>query len=238
MTKPWTLYYWPGIPGRGEYVRLVLEFASQSYTEVSDPNELTKMWEAKPSKEIPIAPFAPPYLKTPEGWMISQTPNIINFLGQRLKLSGSTEEEGLLVNQLVLTVLDLALEAHDSHHPIASCLYYEDQKVEAKRRSDDFKTTRLPKFLGYFDRLLSAHPHSHVLVGDGVTVADLTLFHTLRGIQFAFPNRYKKAISQLQALQGFWHKMETLPEIAKYLQQPNRLQFKDGLFRHYPELDD
>ncbi len=32
--KPYELFYWPGIPGRGEYVRLALEEAGAPYIDV------------------------------------------------------------------------------------------------------------------------------------------------------------------------------------------------------------
>ena len=60
------------------------------------------------------------------------------------------------MHQLQLTIADWVGEVHDTHHPIAGGLYYEEQKREAKRRAADFTADRLPKFLSYFEQVLDA----------------------------------------------------------------------------------
>jgi len=83
------------------------------------------------------------------------------------------------VNQLTLTALDgLSNEVHDVHHPVDTGLYYEDQKEEAKRKADGYLKNRLPKFLGYFERVLGgeASKGGEWLYGGRLTYADLVLF--------------------------------------------------------------
>jgi glutathione S-transferase len=67
------LYYWPGIQGRGEYVRLALEEAGADYLDVArgahGTAAMMKMMEAKTTP-----PFAPPFLKAGR-LVIGQTAN-------------------------------------------------------------------------------------------------------------------------------------------------------------------
>ena len=87
--------------------------------------------------------------------MIGQTANILLYLGARHGLAPKSEAGRLWVHQLQLTIADLVLEVHDTHHPIGPSLYYEDQSAAAKRRTAEFWKERVPKYLGYFERLLA-----------------------------------------------------------------------------------
>jgi glutathione S-transferase len=124
-------------------------------------------------------PYAPPILKHGE-LLIPQTSNILMYLAPRLGLAPTDDALAIYrLNALVLTALDgLSNEIHDTHHPIAKELSYEDQKAEALRRSQEFVKTRLPKHLGYFERVLKGEAS-----GDGpwlhngtFTYADLVMF--------------------------------------------------------------
>ena len=102
---------WPGIPGRGEHIRLALEYAGVSYTEMNNPEQLLPT--LTDAAKIGYPPhFAPPALKLPSGHVLSQTPAILNHIAPKLGLAGEVkgldaEETRSLVNQLVLTALDL-----------------------------------------------------------------------------------------------------------------------------------
>ena len=87
-----------------------------------------------------------------------------------------------------LTIADMVAEAHDTHHPISASDYYEDQKDEAARRARGFREERIPKFLGYFERVL-AGPDAWLAGGKRWSYADLSLFHLVDGLLFAFPRR-------------------------------------------------
>lgn len=234
------LYYWPHIPGRGEFVRLALEEGGADYVDVARRPESEGGGRPPVQRMLEPAadgrtPFAPPLLNAGK-LLISQTANILLYLGPRLKLAPRDEAGRLWTHQLQLTLADLVVEAHDTHHPIAKSLYYEDQKPEALRRSENFRTLRLPKFLGYFERVLGAQ--GGYLAGKRVTYADLSLFQVLEGLHYAFPRAMRRlgaAHPRLEALRGAVAKRR---RIAAYLASPRRMPFNQhGLFRHYEELD-
>src|ERR1700736_1327109 len=175
IAMQYELYYWPTIQGRGEFVRLTLEESSASYVDVArKPTKgggVPAMMTFLDGKRIRHPPFAPPFLRAGER-VIGQTANILLFLGMRHGLAPRAEAGRLWTNQLQLTIADLLVEVHDTHHPIASRLYYEDQRREAKLRSADFLKYRVPKFLNYFESVLE-HSGGTYLVGRKLTYADL-----------------------------------------------------------------
>src|SRR5262245_48190154 len=151
------LYYWSSIPGRGEFVRLALEEAGVAWVDVArieDGEE--RMMGILDDKTIPARPFAAPFLKVGKR-LIGQTANILLFLGERHGLAPKTDAGRIWTHQLQLTLADFLVEVHDTHHPIAGGLYYEEQKREAKVRAADFVANRLPKFLRYFESVLVAN---------------------------------------------------------------------------------
>ena len=234
------LYDWPHIQGRGEFIRLALEEAGAEYADVARKPEsegggrpaVQRMLEQAANGRTP---FAPPLLKDGD-LLISQTANILQYLGPRLGLVPQDEASRLWAHQLQLTLADLVVEAHDTHHPIAKSLYYEDQKPESLRRAENFRTLRLPKFAGYFERLLAGNGGR--LVGGVLSYPDLSLFQVIAGLDYAFPRlmaRLKAAHPRLAVLQ---REVAGRPRIAAYLASPRRLPFnQQGLFRRYAELD-
>ncbi len=238
------LYYWPHIQGRGEFIRLALEEGGADYVDVARQPEQDGGGRPAVQRLLVKAadgrtPFAPPVLKAGK-LLISQTANILLYLGPRLGLVSKAEASRLWAHQLQLTMADFVLEAHDSHHPIAKSLYYEDQKPEALRRSDDFRKLRLPKFLGYFERVLDENPAGdRHLVGKSLSYPDLSMFQVLSGLDYAFPQsmaRLKPAHPKLTALH---QRVAERSRIAAYLVSGRRVPFNQlGLFRHYPELDE
>src|ERR1700733_1820798 len=161
--EPYQLIYWPGVPGRGEHVRLAFEEAGANYSDVSNESKdgikvvLSQISDKNVGDEHNPPPLAPPILKHGE-LCISQTSNILMYLGPQLGLVPSQESDPdriWRVNSLTLTILDgLSNEAHDTHHPIATGDYYENQKDEAKKKAADYLDNRIPKFLGYLERVL------------------------------------------------------------------------------------
>jgi glutathione S-transferase len=238
---PYELHYWPGIQGRGEFVRLALEEAGAAYVDVArlpesqagGPRNLARLMH-----ELVPAPFAPPIL-VEETLVISQTANILLFLGDRHRLAPQDEAGRLWVNQLQLTIADLVKEAHDTHHPISGNLYYEDQKDAAKANAQAFRQERMPKYLGYFERVLMGGGESGAgLAGAALTYADLSLFHVVRGLQYAFPQAMAALAPKLEATLALADRVEQRPRIAAYLASERRIAFnQDGIFRRYPELD-
>ena len=226
------LWYWDGIPGRGEFVRLALEAGGIPYTE--PPRERDGVLGPDLAAERLHPPFAPPYLKAGE-LVISQTANILLFLGEKHGLAPADLSGRLWVNQLQLTIADWVVEAHDVHHPIDSGLYYEDQKPEALRRAEAFRTERLPKFLDYFSGVLARN--KPFLAGASWSYADLSLFQVVEGLQYAFPRRMATLAPRHARVLDVHRCVAELPGIKRYLESPRRLPFGNGIFRHYPELD-
>jgi glutathione S-transferase len=237
------LYYWPGIQGRGEFVRLALEQAGAEYRDVAlVPDEegggVPAMMKFLDGPGVTRPPFAPPFLKAGR-MVIGQTANILLFLGPRLGLAPRDQSGRLWTHQLQLTLADFIVEIHDTHHPIGGGLYYEEQKPEAKRRSRDFLAHRLPKFLGYFERVIERNPDSDKwLAGSRLTYVDLSMAQVVAGLRYAFPAASRKALRACPRLRALHDEVFTRPRIKRYVASGRRLAFNnDDIFRRYRELD-
>jgi glutathione S-transferase len=235
------LYYWPSSPGRGEFVRLALEEGAADYVDVARESEargggVAAILRLLNGENVCTPSFAPPFLRAGD-LLVGQTANILLFLGPRLGLCPSEEAGRLWTHQLQLTFTDFVKEIHDTHHPISSALYYEDQRPEAKRYSELFLSQRAPKYLGYFERVLERNGGEH-LAGDTLTYADLSLFQVVSGLRHAFPNAMARLERNHPRIVALHDAVAARPRIAAYLSSPRRLApNQHGVFRHYPELD-
>ncbi len=237
------LYYWPGIPGRGEFVRLALEEAGADYVDVArgtakETGGMPAMIAAMSDKKIATPPFAPPFLKAGK-LTIAQTANILLYLGAKHGLAPTAESGRLWANQLQLTVTDFVKEAHDTHHPIAASLYYEDQKPEARRYTEIFLKERVPKYLGYFEGVLERNPKGKkFLIGNKLTYPDLSVFHLVEGLRYAFPDASRRAERRYPLVVALHDRIAERPRIKKYRASNRCISFNEsGIFRRYPELD-
>ena len=237
------LHYWPTIQGRGEFVRLALEAAGAPYIDIARGPEakgqgLPALLRELNNPKAPLPPFAPPFLKDGD-LVIAQTAAILHYLGPELKLVARNARAQVATQQVQLTIADLVSEVHDCHHPIASSLYYDDQKPEALRRAADFCANRLPKYLRWFEHLLVHNPagERHLVAGK-LSYADLSLFQLVDGLRYAFPQASAKVLARTPKVVSLHARVAALPKVAAYLASPRRLPFNEqGLFRHYPELD-
>jgi glutathione S-transferase len=232
------LFYWPGIQGRGEFVRLVLEEAGAEYVDVARESGrgmgMTAMTKLLAATDLEQPPFAPPILRSGK-LLISQTANILQYLGHRHGLAPASEAGRLWAHQLQLTVTDFVAEIHDTHHPIASSLYYQDQIVEAKRYSKHFIAERMPKYLGYFERIIGGKKY---MIGRSITYVDLSMFQIIEGLRYAFPKTMKRTEKKYPNLIALHDRVAKRPRITAYLASPRRIPFNEhGIFRHYPELE-
>ncbi len=236
------LYYWPTIQGRGEFVRLALEQAGAAYRDVARERGknagIGALMAVMGQRKHHMPPLAPPILKAGR-LLLSQTANILQFLGSRHGLAPQDEAARYWLQGLQLTVTDFVAEVHDAHHPIASSLYYRDQKKEARRRSSDFLDNRMPKFLRYFETVLACNPRGdRYAVGARLTYVDLSLFQIVAGLRYAFPRAMSRAGHRYRRLYSLHARVQERPRIAAYLASPRRIAFNpDGIFRHYEELD-
>lgn len=235
------LYYQPSIQGRGEFVRLALEDAGADYIDVArDPNfgrpGIVKFLE-DPSLEHP--PYAPPFLKAGK-LLISQTANILQYIAPRLGLVAKSEASRLWAHQLQLTIADWLYETGQTHHPIANVLYYEQQAEEAKKRAAHFTSLRIPKFLGYFERILAQSAKGgDFICGTKAIYVDLSLFQMIAGLRYAFPKTMARLEPQHPRLAILHDRVAARPRIADYFSSARRLPFNEqGIFRHYPELEE
>jgi len=238
------LHYWPGIQGRGEFIRLAFEDAGVEYVDIAIVAEdegggVRAMNRYLQGEDVERPPFAPPFLKAGRQ-LIGQTPNILLFLGPRLGLAPRDAAGRTWTHQLQLTLGDFVNEIHDVHHPLGPTLYYEDQKTESRKRADEFRKSRLPKYLGYFERVLARNrARGGWLVGDQATYADLSLAQIVAGLRYAFPRSAESALRECPRIARLHDRVFARPRIKRYVKSKRRLAFNnDDLFRRYPELGD
>lgn len=239
---PYRLHYWPGIQGRGEFVRLALEAAGADYVDVAraqGPGQgIGAMMRFIESASVSRPPFAPPFLVDGKV-VVGQTAAILLYLGPRLGLVAKSEAQSLWTHQLQLTIADVVGEVHDTHHPLATGRYYEDQKREAVLRAGEFRRDRLQKFLVWFEAVLARNPKGSThLVGARLSYADLSLFQLVEGLHYAFPTAARRALKKAPRVQALHEHVAQRPRVAAYLASERRIAFnEDGIFRAYPELD-
>ncbi|MBY0298643.1 MAG: glutathione S-transferase [Methylobacterium sp.] len=234
------LYYWPGIQGRGEFVRLALEEAGAPYRDVARSDEAGGFEALHDllAEDGPRPAFACPILRDGD-LLIGQTAAILLHLGPRLDLAGEGPAQAIRTHQMQLTIADAVNEVHDTHHPIAVSLPYEEQKPEAARRAGAFRAERLPAFLGWFERVLATNPAGpgH-LVGRRLTYADLSLFQLVDGLRYAFPAATARVLAGTPHVAALHAAVARRPRVAAYLASERREPFNEhGIFRRYPELD-
>jgi len=237
---PYELFYWPGIQGRGEFVRLALEEAGADYIDVARGHGAGRGVKAMTALmgERALAPFAPPFLRDGD-IVVSHVADVLLYLAPRLGLAPKDEALRLYAHGLQLTITDFVAEVHDTHHPISTALYYEDQKAEAKARTTAFLDQRVPKYLGYFEHALESNPAGPAhAVGESLTTVDLSLFQLWAGMAYAFPRAFADVAARYPHLAALAAAVEKRPNVARYLASDRRIPFNtQGIFRHYPELD-
>jgi len=244
MTTRYALYYWPSIQGRGEFIRLAFEEAGVPYDDVARrPKEegggVPALLAVLRGERGGLRPFAPPVLVAGD-LVIAQTANILQWLAPRLGLVPDDEESRVAAHQLQLTITDFVAEVHDTHHPISTGLYYEDQKDAAKLRAAAFAKERVPKYLGYFEDVLARNTkgQGRHLVGAAISYVDLSMFQVLSGMAYAFPKALARIEKDVPHLVELGRRVAERPRVAAYLASPRRLPpNEDDLFRRYPELD-
>ena len=247
---PYQFYYWPMIQGRGEVVRLALEEAGAEYVDVARQKNTTAsedsgqednraaILEILQDSSQTRPPFAPPFLIDGDV-MVAQAANILNYLAPKIGLAPASKADQLFAHQIQLTVTDFLMEVHDTHHPIANALYYEDQIEEAKKRAGNFIEHRISKHMGYYEQIIANNPSAfNWLIGETLTYPDLSLFQIVEGLRYAFPKAFAKLEGNYPHMTALHDAVATRPNTAAYLASERRIPFNSmGVFRHYPELD-
>ena len=232
------LYYWPTIQGRGEFIRLALEEAGADYVDVARRGKsgVPAMMKLLQGKRVQHPPYAPPFLKAGK-LIIAQTANILLYLGPHLGLAPRDEAGRLWAHQLQLTIADMVVHIHDTHHPVSGWLYFEEQRPAARRRTQDFWRYRVPKFLGYFERVLKQNGGT-CMVGRRLSYVDLSLFQIVEGLRYAFPKRMKRFEKKVPLLIALHDRVAKRPRIKAYLASERRIPFSQwGIYRYFKELD-
>ena len=233
------LYYWPSIQGRGEFVRLALEEAGADYVDMArqpGARGVPAMMKILENQRLPRPPYASPFLKAGKT-IIAQTALILHYLGPRLGLAPRDEAGRLWAHQLQLTVTDLVVHIHDTHHPVSGWLYYEEQKPAAKRRTTDFWRYRMPKFFGYFERVLKNNG-GKFMVGRRLSYVDLSMFQVIEGLRYAFPKRMRRFEKRMPLLVALHDRVAARPRVKAYLASERRIPFSQwGIYRYFKELD-
>lgn len=241
------LHYWPTIQGRGEFVRLALEAAGAPYVDVARGDKaqgqgMAPLMHYLQAPSVARPPFACPLLVDGKR-VIGQTAAILLYLGPRLNLVNKNEADQLWAHQIQLTIADVVAEAHDTHHPVGTGLYYEDQKKEAHRAAMHFRSERIPKFLAWLEAVLARNPRNGKkdvphLIGGRLSYVDLSLFQLVEGLYYAFPKATKRAMKKAPLVAALHAGVAQQKRIAAYLASARRLPFnEEGIFRRYPELD-
>ncbi len=241
MADTYELYYWHMIPGRGEFVRLVFEEAGVEYVDVARHAEeregggVAAVRRYMTGEAVGNPVYAPPILRVGD-LVLSQTANICLFLARRFEMAPTEETRMFRANQVALTIMDVVKEAHDTHHPLGTSYYYEDQKKEAKKNADQFLRERLPRFFRHFESLLESADGPYLL-GD-CTYVDLMMFQLMEGLKYALPHGFEDKVSEAERLLELHDRVGTRPRIESYLNSDRRMPFNEnGIFRRYPELD-
>lgn len=236
------LFYWPFLQGRGELVRVFFEDAGIDYVDVArqpkteggGTEAVLKLVREGQGK---IVPYASPIVRIEGEHLVWQSSNILQVVAEREGLL----PEGLIARShlqgLQLTAADLIHEAHDTHHPIATSLTYEEQAEAAAEAAQAFIDQRIPNFLWMFEETLLRSGGDYLL-GEDATYADTTLFQAIAGLTYAFPKAMAHYGDQFAHVMAHAEKVKQRPMLAAYLASDRRLPFNEqGIFRHYDALD-
>ena len=188
---------WDGVPGRAECIRLLFEYTGTPYEELKDNSTLmTRIVDPEivgipPNLWPPVLELPNGKWLGQTGVIMNYLSPKLGLAGYAKDDTDLDEDEKVFLSaktsQLVFTALDLLVEvsavdsrrpvhglcimscsqAHNVHHPVSTNLYYEDQKAEALRAAEQFRASRLPKYMQHFQSVLETNPANKNKNGNG-----------------------------------------------------------------------
>ena len=199
----YTLYYW-SIPFRGQFVRAVLAFAGQDWTEGGD-DRIEKLMSGRIGK-MPVPFMGPPVLVDGDV-AISQMPAIILYLGETLDLLPDTPA----LRALTLKVVN------DANDVIDEMTQDGGKQMWTDKRWKEFQP-RLKKWMSLFEELGTRHGlkvgSGLLLGGDEPGIADVitaTLWSTM--IE-RFPRIGTTLKKTAPGIAGLTERISALPALA------------------------
>ena len=231
------LWYWPGIQGRGEFVRLLMEAGGIDYRDRARETGADTLTEDMAARnDAGFGPYAPPYLVDGD-FCIAQTAHIVSWLSAEHDLGSGDDELDMHLIQVQLTIADVVAEVHATHHPVDHGAFFEDQKDRATQNAKCFRDARIPKYFAHFEKSLGV-VEGPFFAGQQWTHADTSLFQLVEGLRYAFPNRMHALKGEYPRIEACRDAVAQIDGITSYLASARRIAFnEDGIFRHYPELD-
>ena len=167
------LYYW-SVPFRGQFVRAVLAYAGQTWTEAGDDAIANLM--AGPIKDLPVPFMGPPVLIDKKAKLaIAQMPAILLYLGDKLTLMPATPALRAMTMKTV----------NDANDVIDEITLDGGRQMWTEKRWKEF-VPRLKKWMSLWEE--TGHRHGlkansgFLLGGDAPRIADLvtaTLWSTM-----------------------------------------------------------
>ncbi|MXO84844.1 glutathione S-transferase [Altererythrobacter aurantiacus] len=232
------LWYWPSIQGRGEFVRLFMAAAGIEWRDCAREKDAEALLDDMDErKEKGFAPYAPPYLVDGD-FAIAQVAHIVTWLSEKHDIGAADEADKLHLIQLQLDITDIVEEVHSVHHPVASSLYYDDQKDAAEQAAEKFREERIPKYFDHFEQALGVKDGGPFSLGSTWSHFDTSLFQLVEGLEYAFPRRMAAIKDDYPMIFACRDAVALIDGLAAYVASEDRIPFnEDGIFRHYPELD-
>jgi len=185
MSKP-TLTYFNG-RGRAEVARLILAEAGVEYNDHRFDDMSPSLKEKLPFGQVP--------LYEEEGLLLVQSMTIARYLARKHHLAGKDDKEAALCDMAVDGIVDVQAARNAA-------------KTDEEKKK--FAEEVLPKWLGYFEKLLGGKEYS---VGGHLTWADIVAFNSMSNISAAFPG----CLDHFPSLKAHRERIGSRPNIKKWV---------------------
>eukprot|EP00916_Digyalum_oweni_P024081 GHVL01039849.1.p1 GENE.GHVL01039849.1~~GHVL01039849.1.p1 ORF type:complete len:206 (+),score=9.40 GHVL01039849.1:384-1001(+) len=185
--------------GRAEIIRLVLSLAGQDFDDVRfSREEWPKYKEVAPFGQAPFAEY--------KGKKYGQSGAIASFFADEFSLYGKTNLDHVRIDEVIGLSNDLLQLRMKVHF----------EQDETKKAELDTKLIEedLPKYFGYFQRLLQENSPNGVFVGRELTLADLYVYDQMFQLNKI---RNYDAAEQFADLKALKDRVESNPRLKTYL---------------------